>query len=191
MIEQLNVSDNKKLEELKDYLGWNEPAIQSCFLLLNKQFIRNDKLKKYKEVHDKYYKLAVWSQGLWSLLFYGKWEILGDKFKTIYEIGYNKTVEKHNRIDDAIKDNIDYKNDGVIAQHFSQYFPQYSPNNLRFYPLYLNNRVKFENKYLRNKLLKILKSNNIDIEVLKKNNVYLMGGSILRLFMIRNLKILK
>jgi len=183
MIEQLNVSDKKKLEELKDYLGWNEPAIQGCFLLLNKQFIRNDIFKKYKEVHDKYYKLAVWSQGFWSLLFYGKWEILGDKFKTIYEIGYNKTGEEYNRIGDTIKDNIDYKNDGVIAQHFSQYFPQYSPNNLRFYPLYLNNRVKFENKYLRNKLLKILKSNNIDIEVLKKNNVYLMGGSILRLFM--------
>ena len=84
MIEQLNVSDKKKLEELKDYLGWNEPAIQGCFLLLNKQFIRNDIFKKYKEVHDKYYKLAVWSQGFWSLLFYGKWEILGDKFKTIY-----------------------------------------------------------------------------------------------------------
>ncbi len=35
----------------------------------------------------------------------------------------------------------------------------------------------------KNKLLKILKSNNIDIEVLKNNNVCLMGGSILRLFM--------
>ena len=32
-------------------------------------------------------------------------------------------------------------------------------------------------------LLKILKSNNIDIEVLKNNNVYLLGESILRLFM--------
>ena len=36
---------------------------------------------------------------------------------------------------------------------------------------------------MKNKLLKILKSNNIDIEVLKNNNVCLMGGSILRLFM--------
>ena len=35
----------------------------------------------------------------------------------------------------------------------------------------------------KNKLLKILKSNNIDIEVLKNNNVYLLGESILRLFM--------
>jgi len=184
MLEQLNVSDKKKLEELKDYPGWNEPAIMGCFLLLNKQFIRNDIFKKYKEVHDKYYKLAVWSQGLWSLLFYGKWDILGDNFKTIYDIGYNKTGEEYNRSElDTIKDNIDYKNDGVIAQHFSQYFPQYSPSNLRFYPPYLNSRVKFEIKYLRNKLLKILKSNNIDIEVLKKNNVFLVGGSILRLFM--------
>ena len=46
MIEQLNVSDKKKLEELKDYPGWNEPAIMGCFLLLNKQFIRNDIFKK-------------------------------------------------------------------------------------------------------------------------------------------------
>ena len=183
MIEQLNVSDKKKLEELKDYPGWNEPAIMGCFLLLNKQFIRNDIFKKYKEVHDKYYKLAVWSQGLWSLLFYGKWDILGDNFKTIYDIGYNKTGEEYNRNADIIKDNIDYKNDGVIAQHFSQYFPQYSSSNLRFYPLYLNNRVKFEIEYLKNKLLKLLKSNNIDIEVLKENNVFLVGGSILRLFM--------
>jgi len=195
MIEQLNISDKKKLKELKDYPGYYEPAIQGCFLLLNKQFIRNDIFKKYKEVHDKYYKLAVWSQGLWSLLFYGKWDILGDKFKTIYEIGYNKTVEKYNRIDDAIKDNIDYKNDGVIAQHFSQYFPQYSPSNLRFYPLYLNNRVKFESvleklsskEYfdleMKDKLYNLFESNNFNIDILKSNKSYMRGGAILRLFM--------
>ena len=183
MIEQLNISDKKKLEELKDYPVYYEPAIQGCFLLLNKQFIRNDIFKKYKEVHDKYYKLAVWSQGLWSLLFYGKWEILGDKFKTIYEIGYNKTGEEYNRIGDTIKDNIDYKNDGVIAQHFSQYFPQYSPSNLRFYPLYLNNRVKFESVLMKDKLYSLFKSNNFNIDILKSNKSYMRGGAILRLFM--------
>ncbi len=39
------------------------------------------------------------------------------------------------------------------------------------------------NRIFKNTLLKILKSNNIDIDILKNNNVCLMGGSILRLFM--------
>jgi hypothetical protein len=43
--------------------------------------------------------------------------------------------------------------------------------------------VKELGETMKNKLLKILKSNNIDIEVLKNNNVCLMGGSILRLVM--------
>jgi len=43
--------------------------------------------------------------------------------------------------------------------------------------------VKELGETMKNKLLKILKSNNIDTEVLKNNNVCLVGGSILRLFM--------
>ena len=35
----------------------------------------------------------------------------------------------------------------------------------------------------KHRLLKIIESNDIDIEILKENEVYLMGGSILRLFM--------
>lgn len=40
-----------------------------------------------------------------------------------------------------------------------------------------------EDKFYIQKLYELLKLNNIDIEVLKNNNVYLLGGSILRLFM--------
>jgi hypothetical protein len=41
----------------------------------------------------------------------------------------------------------------------------------------------YNNEFIKNKLYGVLKSNNINIDVLKKNNVFLVGGSILRLFM--------
>ena len=39
------------------------------------------------------------------------------------------------------------------------------------------------NEFIKNKLYELLKSNNINIDILKKNNVFLVGGSVLRLFM--------
>jgi site-specific DNA-methyltransferase (adenine-specific) len=49
------------------------------------------------------------------------------------------------------------------------------------YEIYLDGEYNF-NDY-KHRLLKIIESNGIDMEILKENEVYLMGGSILRLFM--------
>ncbi len=34
----------------------------------------------------------------------------------------------------------------------------------------------YNNEFIKNKLYGVLKSNNINIDVLKKNNVFLVGG---------------
>ena len=49
------------------------------------------------------------------------------------------------------------------------------------YEIYLDEKYSL-NDY-KHRLLKIIESNGIDIEILKENEVYLLGGSILRLFM--------
>ena len=81
-------------------------------------------------------------QSILNVEFMGRWKSLGDKFRNVYQRAQDLEWDEEN-MEKSFIDETDYKKDGVIAQHFYQFFQPWSKHNKRFYPIWKEYHGKF------------------------------------------------
>ena len=130
--------------------NWSDkPSFQSCFMLFHKNLIHEntfDNLIKLHYEYYTYYELTLQGlteeQSILNVEFMGRWESLGWKFQNVYQRAQDLEW-KIDKMDEPYEDKRDYKKDGIIAQHFYQFFQPWSEHNKRFYPIWKEYHDKF------------------------------------------------
>ena len=136
--------DEKYIWINQNYGSWdkgpNLPSFQSCFMLYHKNLIHDDTFDNLLKLHYEYYIYydlilhgLTEEQSILNVEFIGRWEHLGDKFLNVYQRA--ETLEwEFDKMGEPFEDKRNYKKEGIIAQHFYQFFQPWSKHNLRFYP---------------------------------------------------------
>jgi len=124
-------------------------SFQSCFMLFNKNLIKEDTFNNLIKLHNEYYVYydlvldgLTEEQSILNVEFIDKWEELEDKFLNAYPRA-NELKWEFDKMGEPYKDERDYKSDGIIALHFYQFFQPWSEHNLRFYPVWKEYNDKF------------------------------------------------
>ncbi len=144
---------NKKQRERYEWMReeWmSVPSFQTCFMLFHKDMITEDRFDNLLKLHKEWYidlKLTLHGlteeQSIINVEFIGDWEELGNQWQNVYE----RANELEWEFDELIKpfyDDEDYTGNGVIGQHFYQFFQPWSLHNVRFYNVYRDNLKGFE-----------------------------------------------
>jgi len=148
-IKDFNERQNDRFRWMKD--NWsNTPSFQSCFMLFHKDMITKDRFNRLLNLHQEWYidlDLCIHGlteeQSIINVEFLEDWRLLGDKWRNVYQrpnqLGWESLEATLSFYDDT-----DYKGEGVIAQHFYQFFQPWSLHNVKFYNVYRENLKGFE-----------------------------------------------
>jgi len=148
-----SLTDEQKLAKNEVYEKYGDgKAFQSCFMIFNKHFITQNYFNKLIECYTRYYielelaKNSWWDQTIFNLIFFGKWNELGEKFinkNPVFSKNSPAILRKpartkwddHSRTSlEANKpyyDDTDYSN--TTALHFFHFLAPWSKMNERFY----------------------------------------------------------
>ena len=144
---------NKKQMERYEWMRENwmsTPSFQTCFMLFHKDLITKDRFNNFLKLHKEWYidlDLCIHGlteeQSIINVEFLDNWESLGDDWRNVYERA-NELDWEYDEIIKPYFDENDYESEGVIAQHFYQFFQPWSLHNVKFYNVYRENLKGFE-----------------------------------------------
>ena len=127
------------------------PSFQTCFMLFHKDLITEDKFDNFIKLHNEYYieyELCIEGlteeQSIINVEFIDNWLELGNEWLNVYERA-NELEWVYEELIKPYYDESEYKEGGVIAQHFYQFFQPWSMHNVRFYNTYRENLKGFDN----------------------------------------------
>lgn len=147
-IENFDNEQKNKFEWIADNYS-NLPSFQSCFMLFHKNLIQDNTFNNLIKLHSEYYiyyNLVLHGlteeQSILNVEFINKWEELGDKFLNVYQRADDLEWDL-DRMKEPYEDERDYKKEGIIAQHFYQFFQPWSKHNLRFYLIWKEYNGRF------------------------------------------------
>jgi hypothetical protein len=148
-LEKFNKKQLKKYDWMRE--NWmSVPSFQTCFMLFHSDMVSEVIFEELIELHNEYYidlDLVIHDlleeQAIINVKFIEKWEELGNKWLNVYERA-NELEWEYEELIKPYYDENEYKEDGVIAQHFYQFFQPWSMHNVRFYNTYRENLKGFE-----------------------------------------------
>jgi hypothetical protein len=118
-------------------------------MLFHKNLIHENTFDNLIKLHYEYYTYyelilhgLTEEQSILNVEFMDRWESLGVKFQNVYQRAQDLEW-KIDKMDEPYEDKRDYKKDGIIAQHFYQFFQPWSEHNKRFYPIWKEYHDKF------------------------------------------------
>jgi len=145
---------NKKQLKKHDWMRerWmSTPSFQTCFMLYHKDLITDDTFDNLIKLHNEYYieyELCIAGlteeQSILNVGFIDKWKELGNEWANVYQRA-NELEWEYEELIKPFYDDEDYTENGIIAQHFYQFFQPWSLHNVRFYNTYRENLKGFEN----------------------------------------------
>ena len=145
---------SEKQMERYDWMreNWMEtPSFQTCFMLFHKDLIKDNTFDNFIKLHNEWYiELGLCLEGLTeeqsiiNLEFIDNWKELGDEWLNVYERA-NELGWEYEKLVNPFRDDRDYQSDGIISQHFFQFFQPWSKHNERFYSVYIENLKGFDN----------------------------------------------
>ena len=137
-IPKLNEEQKSRVEELSKR-GSNKKAFQTCFLLFNSYFIKENKFKDLQDsfnIDHLYYNLfdtICYDQGLFNIVFKDSWSEIGDEY-----VNKNPVLDDTNYdfplLNNGYEDTNDYT--GKQALHFFRCFNPWEENNTRWNPIW-------------------------------------------------------
>ncbi len=142
-----SLTDEQKLAKNEVYEKYGDgKAFQTCFMLFNKHFITQNYFDKLIECYTRYYielelaKNSWWDQTIFNLIFFDKWNELGEKFinrnpaldRWYDDTGIPSKISKWKEANKPYYDDTDYSN--TTALHFFHFLAPWSKMNERFYP---------------------------------------------------------
>lgn len=137
-IPKLNDEQKTRIDELSK-IGSNKKAFQTCFLLFNSYFIKENKFQELQDsfnIDHLYYNLfdTIWyDQGLFNIVFKDSWAEIGDEYVNKNPV-LDDTQYNFPLLNKGYKDTNDY--DGKQALHFFRCFNPWMENNLRWNPIW-------------------------------------------------------
>ena len=148
-VKGFNEEQMKRYEWMRE--NWmSTPSFQTCFMLFHKDMITKDRFNKFLDLHQEWYidlDLCITGlteeQSIVNVEFINNWEPLGDKFANVYQRA-NDLEWEYEKIIQPYYDETDYTEQGIIAQHFYQFFQPWSMHNVKFYNVYRENLKGFE-----------------------------------------------
>ena len=148
-VKGFNEKQMKRYEWMRE--NWmSTPSFQTCFMLFHKDMITKDRFNKFLDLHQEWYidlDLCITGlteeQSIVNVEFINNWEPLGDKFANVYQRA-NDLEWEYEKIIQPYYDETDYTEQGIIAQHFYQFFQPWSMHNVKFYNVYRENLKGFE-----------------------------------------------
>ena len=148
-VKGFNEEQMKRYEWMRE--NWmSTPSFQTCFMLFHKDMITKDRFNKFLDLHQEWYidlDLCITGlteeQSIVNVEFINNWEPLGDKFANVYQRA-NDLEWEYEKIIQPYYDETDYTEQGIIAQHFYQFFQPWSLHNVKFYNVYRENLKGFE-----------------------------------------------